>query len=427
MNVSAHRAFSFLRTYGYERVSCSPEERTVAEAILHEAQALSLSGQLEEFTVGCGRVSHALLRVTSPYVKEYTVSGYECAASTPEGGLDAEFMYVEDADEVLLESAKGKIVLVNGYLRRAAYEKLRKAEVLAIVTFTGSTIDRLSESDLGKCKLRETLTEPFGAIPVVNLRAADAAEIVRRGAKTMHLELTGECYDGTSQNVCVTIPGTDKASEIIALGAHYDSVYFSSGVYDNLSGSVVLLELMRYYAAHPPRRTLKFCWFGSEEQGLLGSKAYTAAHKDELKDYVLMFNVDVAAATLGANYLPILATENAVHYIAGMMREAGFACKTKMDIYSSDCVPFADNGVPAINLCRFGAQGANYIHNRHDSLKSNYLDEHALDITLQQALLITSRLANAASFPIRREISDEIRKKVDEYLFKKKDKAEEKA
>ncbi len=36
MNVSAHRAFSFLRTYGYERVSCSKEERTVAEALLNE-------------------------------------------------------------------------------------------------------------------------------------------------------------------------------------------------------------------------------------------------------------------------------------------------------------------------------------------------------------------------------------------------------
>ena len=176
MNVSAHRAFSFLRTYGYERVSCSKEERTVAEALLNECKSLGVSAQLEEFTVPCGRVSHALLRVTSPYVKEYEVTGYERAASTPEGGLDAEFLYVENADEVLLEQAKGKIVLVNGYLNRATYEKLRKAEAAAILTFTGRTIDRESESDLNRCKLRETLTEPFGAIPVLNMRAASAAE-----------------------------------------------------------------------------------------------------------------------------------------------------------------------------------------------------------------------------------------------------------
>lgn len=113
-------------------------------------------------------MSHALLRVTSPYVKEYEVTGYERAASTPEGGLDTEFLYVENADEVLLEQAKGKIVLVNGYLNRATYEKLRKAEAAAILTFTGRTIDRESESDLNRCKLRETLTEPFGAVPVLN-------------------------------------------------------------------------------------------------------------------------------------------------------------------------------------------------------------------------------------------------------------------
>ena len=252
------------------------------------------------------------------------------------------------------------------------------------------------------------------------MRAASAAEIVRRGAKTVHIELTGECYDGTSQSVCATIPGTDKPSEVITLGGHYDSVYFSSGVHDNLSGSVIVLELLRYFAAHPPRRTLRFCWFGSEEQGLLGSKAYVKAHADELKDCVAMLNFDVAAPTLGSNHLVTLATDDALHYVAGVLREAGYGVRAKQDTYSSDCIPFADNGVPAINLARFGANGADYMHNRHDSLKSGYLDEHALDITLQQGFVLLDRLANAASFPIKREIAPEIRQKVDEYLFKAK-------
>ena len=236
----------------------------------------------------------------------------------------------------------------------------------------------------------------------------------------MHIELIGECFDGTSQNVCATIPGTDKAEEVITLGGHYDSVYFSSGVHDNLSGSVIVLELLRYFAAHPPRRTLRFCWFGSEEQGLLGSKAYVKAHADELKDCVAMLNFDVAAPTLGSNHLGTLATDDALHYVAGVLREAGYGVRAKQDTYSSDCIPFADNGVPAINLARFGANGADYMHNRHDSLKSGYLDEHALDITLQQGFVLLTRLANAASFPIKREIAPEIRQKVDEYLFKAK-------
>ena len=37
----------------------------------------------------------------------------------------------------------------------------------------------------------------------------------------------------------------------------------------------------------------------------------------------------------------------------------------------------------------------------------------------RQALFLARRMVNAASFPIAREISGEIRDKVDEYLFRK--------
>ena len=167
---------------------------------------------------------------------------------------------------------------------------------------------------------------------------------------------------------------------------------------------------------------MKFNWYGSEEQGLLGSKAWVKAHEDELDKHVLMVNIDVAAPILGKNGCPVLATEKAVGYVDALMREAGIACEVRMDIYSSDCVPFADKGVPAINFIRFGVPGAGYIHDRRDNLKSNYISAEALDITLQQTLMFAKRVDAAKVFPIERKISDEIVKKVDEYLFKKKDK-----
>jgi len=126
----------------------------------------------------------------------------------------------------------------------------------------------------------------------------------------------------------------------------------------------------------------------------------------------------VAAPILGQNRAPILATEGAVGYVDALMREAGFACDCKLDIYSSDCIPFADKGVPAVNLCRFGGMGTAFIHDRRDNLKNGFLSENALDITLQQALHLSKRVVNAAVFPIKKEISDEIKGKVDKYLFK---------
>ena len=420
MNVSAHRAFALLRELAYERVSCSEEEKKAAERLLEEALKTGAEAHIEEFKVGCGMIDHAKLVVTEPYEKEYEVTGYECAANTPEEGLDLAFYYAEDVLPVHLVQVKGKAVLINGRLRRKDYEKLMKAGAAAILTYSGTTIDRESETDCDIRKLRETLTEPFGSCTALNMRAADAAEMVRRGAKTVHVELQGETYEGTSRNVCAVIEGTQYPEEIISFGAHFDSVYFSTGVYDNMSGSVILMELLRYFAEHKPARTLKFNWYGSEEQGLLGSKAWVAAHEDELDKHVLMINCDVAAPTLGHNIAHVLADENVVGYVDAMMRENGFACKVKLDIYSSDCIPFADKGVPAVNFCRFGAPGADYIHDRRDNLKSAYIDEHALDITLQQIFAFTKRVANAAFFPIERKVCEEITKKVDEYLFKEK-------
>lgn len=418
MEVSAHRAFQMLKSLAYVRLSGSEAEKKAANVIKDACTEAGVDVHIEEFTVATGKVNHAKLVVTEPYHKEYAVSGFERALSTPEGGLDAEFYYAEDLEDVHLANAKGKIVMVNS-MRRNDYKKLIKAAPAAILTFSGSVLDRESETDLGIKKLRETMTEPFGSAVALNLRAKDAAEIVRRGAKKMHIELDSECIDGVSQNVCAVIEGTKYPDEIVSFGAHYDSVHFSTGVYDNISGSVILVELMRYFAAHKPARTVKFHWYGSEEQGLLGSKAWVKAHEDELEKHVLMINVDVAAPTLGRNIAPVLGTEKTVGYVDALMKEIGVACNVSLDIYSSDCVPFADKGVPAINLCRFGAPGANFIHDRRDNLKSGYLDEKSLGITLTQALHLAQRTVNAAVFPIERKISDEIKEKVDKYLFKK--------
>ena len=422
MKVSAHRAFNLLKELAYERVSCSEAEKQAAQKLLEVAQSTGAQAHIEEFPVACGKVKHAKLVVTEPYVKEYEVTGYERGLSTPEGGADLAFYYAENGEDVHLANVKGKAVMVNGRLGKKLYEKLMKAGVAAILTFDGTTIDRRSETDCDIRKLREVLTEECGACTALHMRTMDAAEIVRRGAKKVHIELDAQDYEGTSQNVCAVIEGTEYSDEIISFGAHYDSVYFSTGVYDNMSGSVIIMELLRYFMENKPKRTMKFNWYGSEEQGLLGSKAWVKAHEDELDKHVLMINIDVAAPILGKNGAPVLATEKAVGYVDALMREAGIACDVKMDIYSSDCIPFADKGVPAVNLIRFGVPGAGYIHDRRDNLKSNYLSAEALDITLQQALMFAQRVDGAKVFPIERKVSDEIVKKVDEYLFKKKDK-----
>ena len=114
MNVSAHRAFNLLKELAYEKVSCSEAETRAANRLLEEALACGVEAHIEEFSVPCGRVHKAKLTVTAPYVKEYEVTGYERAVSTPEGGLEAAFYYAENLLPAHLEQVRGKIVMING-------------------------------------------------------------------------------------------------------------------------------------------------------------------------------------------------------------------------------------------------------------------------------------------------------------------------
>lgn len=74
-----------------------------------------------------------------------------------------------------------------------------------------------------------------------------------------------------------------------------------------------------------------------------------------------------------------------------------------------------------MNFCRFGAPGANYIHDRRDNLASGYIDKNALDITLRQTLHFAKRVVSRKVFPIPREVNEAMRDKIDKYLFRKPD------
>ncbi len=81
-------------------------------------------------------------------------------------------------------------------------------------------------------------------------------------------------------NTIAEIPGTDLAHEVVIMGAHLDSVPYATGATDNATGSAAMMEAVRAIQALglKPRRTIRIALWGGEEQGLLGSRAYVAAH-----------------------------------------------------------------------------------------------------------------------------------------------------
>jgi len=87
---------------------------------------------------------------------------------------------------------------------------------------------------------------------------------------------TYQTLDQTAFNVVGDIKGTDKADELVVLGAHLDSWHLSKGATDNAAGVAIVMEAVRLLKtlALPLRRTVRIGLWTGEEQGLLGSMAF---------------------------------------------------------------------------------------------------------------------------------------------------------
>ena len=85
-------------------------------------------------------------------------------------------------------------------------------------------------------------------------------------------------------------------TEILLLGAHYDSVIGSPGANDNASGVAALLEISRMFQAIEPRLTVRFVAFVNEEPPFLtrqqGSVVYAEAARRRDDDIRLMASLE---------------------------------------------------------------------------------------------------------------------------------------
>jgi Zn-dependent M28 family amino/carboxypeptidase len=99
----------------------------------------------------------------------------------------------------------------------------------------------------------------------------------------MHLVLTPRLVgERASGNVVAEVPGTDPSAGIILVGGHLDSWDLGTGAIDDASGiAITAAAAKRILDAGRPRRTIRVIWFGDEETGGTGSKAYFAAHRQE--------------------------------------------------------------------------------------------------------------------------------------------------
>ncbi len=214
-------------------------------------------------------------------------------------------------------------------------------------------------------------------------------------------------------NVIATIPGTEKPDEYVMLSAHFDSWDGSSGATDNGTGTLTMLEAMRILKSvypHPKRTILVGHWSG-EEEGEVGSKAFTEDHPEILRGLQALFNQDNGTGRIvriGGGGL-VHAPEHLNRYLAAIPIEwreringgdpvvAGRPAGGGSDDFSFGC-----HGLPAFGLGAFSWDYGNVTwHTERDTYDKVVFDDLRYNATLT-AMLVYLASEDAARIPLER-------------------------
>ncbi len=407
--MNADKIMRIFADTAYIRTGGSEQELCCAEYLQQQCTQFGLSAQIEPFDVQMADIREARLFIDGV---EYPCKGYFNAGS---GEIEAPLYYLTSTDPYSLSLCRDRIVLLDGYLRHWMYRDLLENGALGFITYDGNI--NYTDRDIDQRELRASVHDGK-KIPGVNINAKDAVQIVNAAAKTAKIVLHQEEYTGRSRNVILELPG--EIPETVTFTAHYDSTSLSQGAYDNMSGAIGLLGIAEHFATAPHRHSLRFIWCGSEERGLLGSKAYCAAHEEQLKQTVLNINLDMIGCIMGAFIACCTAEEKLVHYLSYFASERGWGLSAHQDVYSSDSTPFADSGIPAISFARIAPSNTGTIHNSYDTAALMNGEQMVRDISF--ILDFTERMVNAVRCPVAREMPDNMKEKLDIYLCRKREK-----
>ena len=404
--MKTEKMMEIFRETAYVRTGGSPEERKTAAYLCSKLAQTGLAGVLQPFPVATADTRAVQLLADGVSIP---CKGYLCAGNAE---MEAPLYYLRNSDPYALSQCRGKIVMIDGYLRYWTYQDLLEYGAVGFITYDGNA--NYADRDIDQRELRSFVSQGK-ILPGVNINAKDAIALVEQDVKTVKIVLHQKEYTSDSHNVLLTLPG--EVEKYITFTAHYDTTSLSQGAYDNMSGAIGLLSLAEYFAKNPHRYGLRFLWCGSEERGLLGSKAYCSL-EENISDCVLNINLDMIGCTMGKFIAVATAEEKLCHYISYLASELGFSIEVSQGVYSSDSTPFADRGVPAVSFARIAPSNTATIHNSYDTMALMKGEQMEQDIAFITAF--AQRMADAALCPVKREIPEKMKEELDIYLCRKR-------
>ena len=323
----------------YGRMSGTAEEQATAEYINNLFEELGYQSTLHTYQVPMHSVnSEPSLRVCTPgtagglgvvpcspadfgqqvttfnHRMDYVIQGFSGQSSFTFGD-NVEVVYLGDgSDDSLWAAAAGKVgYLVGGgsvsgntdIMVRAIENDL--ASIIrvnknyncgmiegndCVPIFKGTSHSAILEANGG------TMPSDMAFIAM----SKDAGEILESvvingsGRLEMIMDVTND-EELTIRVPCGTYYG--KSTELVIVGGHHDTVYHAPGAVDDTSGTASVLEIATMFSEYiaengEPERTLRFCTWGGEEEGLWGSIAYVNEMNQDLAENLRLYvNLDM--------------------------------------------------------------------------------------------------------------------------------------
>ncbi len=166
-------------------------------------------------------------------------------------------------------------------------------------------------------------------------------------------------------NVVAEFRGSEKPDEFVVLGAHLDSWELGTGALDNGCNAALVIDALRTMHALglKPKRSIRFILFSGEEEGLLGSKAYVAQHRDEMEKAVAALIIDEGTGAIeGFSLGGRSDAEGSLKQIVAPLSEWKATALTTDAFWGTDNLDFLLEGVPTLVA---NQAAANYMVNYH--------------------------------------------------------------
>lgn len=299
------------------------------------------------------------------------------------------------AERDALEEAWQTNMRNSGYTSRTLPEALEKAGAVGIVQSywsKGFGVNKIFSARTKKIPMVDVALEDYGML----------YRMVEHGAKPQ-LKIVAEAKDlgvAPTFNTIATIKGTEKPDEYVILSAHFDSWDGGTGATDNGTGTITMMETARILKKlYPnPKRTIIIGLWGSEEQGLNGSRSFVEDHPEIVKNVQAVFNQDN-----GTGRVVNLSGQGFLHsyeYLGKWLKAVPKDVTKHIDTHfpgtpsrgGSDYASFVAAGAPAFSLSSLSWSYWNYTwHTNRDTYDKIVFDD------VQNNVILTAILTYMAS------------------------------